>query len=89
MVRPVVTTEDTELGLLGNAKNWLHTELGILKDHYKEHLAKAINQIKKLNKARERKSWQIAIKWARKKPQDAQKQHDQSSYRGGGEFVGG
>lgn len=47
MVCPAIPTDRTELGLLGNAKNWLHTGLAILKDHYEEHLAKAISQIKK------------------------------------------
>lgn len=66
MSNSLAQSVNVELGLLGNAKNWLQTGLGILWDHYDEHLKKAAMGIRKLPKARGSGAWEYAVGWVKK-----------------------
>ncbi|KAK9972744.1 hypothetical protein ABG768_026031, partial [Culter alburnus] len=52
--------------IFGNAKNWLHTGVDILKDHYGEALQEARAELLEASRDRWDEAWQVAIRWARR-----------------------
>ncbi|KAG9260799.1 hypothetical protein AMEX_G25721 [Astyanax mexicanus] len=66
VIKPATPTDRTETLLYGNARNWLHTTLHILEEHYLQKIGELASDIKSYNCSRWREAWQVAIRWARR-----------------------
>lgn len=64
-VQPALPSFNTEQLIFGNARNWLHTGVDILKDHYEEALQKARAELLETSRVHWEEAWQVAIRWAR------------------------
>lgn len=63
-VQPALPSLNTEWLIFGNARNWLHTGVDILKDHYGEALQEARAELLEASHIRWEEAWQVAIMWA-------------------------
>lgn len=64
-VQPALPSLNTEWLIFGNARNWLHTGVDILKDHYGEALQEARAELLEASHVRWEEAWQVVIRWAR------------------------
>ncbi|KAE8277736.1 hypothetical protein D5F01_LYC18033 [Larimichthys crocea] len=65
-IKPASPNEETKLLIEGNAKNWEHTTMLILRDHYTDSLEKELLTLKGLSKGEWRGPFQIATVWAKR-----------------------
>ncbi|MGL4283373.1 MAG: hypothetical protein ACRCSI_07060 [Eubacterium aggregans] len=59
-VRPALPSLNTEWLIYGNARNWLHTWVDILRDHYKGALDEAKAELRASSRVRWEEAWQVA-----------------------------
>ncbi|KAJ7984064.1 hypothetical protein DPEC_G00365530 [Dallia pectoralis] len=66
LIRPANPSDRTLLLLQGNAKNWLHTTLQILEEHYLSTLQELGDQLKRLRGSDWTEALAVAKAWGRK-----------------------
>lgn len=66
MIKPAAPTEKTMDMIMGNAHNWGHTTLIILRDHYKEALDGVLEDLMKEPELEWKAAFEVAIRWARR-----------------------
>lgn len=66
IIKPAVPNLDTQALIEGNAKNWAHTTMIILRDHYKDNLDLEMTKLKSLSTHDWRDSFEVALRWARR-----------------------
>lgn len=65
-IRPALPNLNTEWLIYGNARNWLHTGVDILRDHYEGALQMARRELLETSRVRWEEVWQVAIRWAQR-----------------------
>lgn len=65
-IHPARPNQTTDWWIYGNARNWLHTEVDILKDHYKDTLDTIKQEILNSSLVRWEEAWRIATKWTKR-----------------------
>ena len=71
VIKPAVPTVTTNLMLYGNARNWLHTGLQMLEDHYEKTLKETETNIKQLTVHEWKKALKVAIQWSQRNLREA------------------
>ena len=66
VIKPANPNPATQLMLYGNARNWLHTSLQILENHYEKTIQEKEIIIKQLAKNSWEEAWKVAIRWTKK-----------------------
>ncbi|XP_031696395.1 uncharacterized protein LOC116378637 [Anarrhichthys ocellatus] len=66
LIKPAVPNTQTSQLIEGNAKNWAHTTLVILRDHYEQVIRKQIGEMYKLETPEWQAPFGIASKWAKR-----------------------
>lgn len=66
LIKPAIPTPQTLDLILGNAKNWAHTTLVILCDHYEQIIKKEIDELYNLGTPEWQAPFQIASTWAKR-----------------------
>ena len=66
LIKPANPNTLTDTLLYGNARNWLHTSLQILEEHYQGVIRDIVLKINSMDLNRWKEAWQIAIKWSRR-----------------------
>lgn len=66
MIKPAAPKAKTTDLILGNAKNWGHTSLVILQDHYEEALEDALKDLTPDPNLRWQEAFEVATRWTRK-----------------------
>ncbi|XP_062413873.1 uncharacterized protein LOC134105297 [Pungitius pungitius] len=65
-IKPAIPTTDTQSLIDGNAKNWEHTTLVILQDHYEAVIKREIESLHSLNSPDWSAPFDVASAWARR-----------------------
>lgn len=66
MIKPAIPSSKTADMIMGNAKNWGHTTLVILRDHYEAVLEEALEDLSKDLDKDWKVAFDVATRWARK-----------------------
>ncbi|CAK6984936.1 hypothetical protein D5F01_LYC25055 [Scomber scombrus] len=66
MIKPAVPTEKTAELIVGNAKNWGHTTLIILRDHYKDGLEIILKGLSRELNQDWKTQFEVACRWAKR-----------------------
>ncbi|MGL4472601.1 MAG: hypothetical protein ACRCT3_20770, partial [Aeromonas hydrophila] len=66
LIKPAIPTENTVDMIVGNAKNWGHTTLVILQDHYREGLERMLKDWTEQFDSDWKAAFEVATRWARR-----------------------
>lgn len=63
-VKPALPSPQTQALIVGNAKNWGHTTILILKQHYEDKVVELLQEVEKLDRTEWEDPFKVAERWA-------------------------
>lgn len=65
-IKPAVPNPNTQALIEGNAKNWAHTTMLILRDHYSDALESEMDNLNKMPSQEWQRPFEVATSWAKR-----------------------
>lgn len=66
VIKPAIPTERTQLLIEGNAKNWAHTAILILREHYHDSIEEESDNLFKFSRKDWKGPFEVAASWAKR-----------------------